>query len=64
MTPKQIEDMLLDVIKELDYDIWKSCMPEFAEEPEEALKTMTALVKVAQKHLKKAAKKMDSLKML
>jgi hypothetical protein len=42
------EEIVLDIINEADYDLYKSLMPETAEDPEEAeerLKRLTTILK-------------------
>lgn len=48
---EQLEKMILDLVQELDYDYYKSFLPECSEEPEEIPNRMASLVAIARKHL-------------
>lgn len=51
MTNEQIEKMLLQVINELDYDLYKFFDPELSEDPEESEELMERLVEIVKKHI-------------
>ena len=55
MTKKQITAMIMDIIREVDYDTYKAFLPEYTEDPEENKEQMERLVKIVQKHLKERA---------
>jgi hypothetical protein len=52
MKRKQIEEMILDLINEIDYDIAKDYDVETAEEPEYVKENMDKLVKIVKKYVK------------
>jgi hypothetical protein len=62
MTRKQIKEMILDVLARADYDLYKAFMPETAEEPEYAAEQLEEIINVAEKHIKKANKKLPAKK--
>lgn len=51
-TRKQIEKMILELISQVDYDIYKGFLPEYCEEPEEMEEKMSSLVEIVRKHMK------------
>ena len=51
MTDDEIQVMLMDVINHLDYDIYKSFLPELAEDPEGSKRIMEELISVVRDHL-------------
>lgn len=53
MNQKQIEEMILELLNEIDYDIAKDYNVETAEEPEFVEENMDKLVKIVQKYIKK-----------
>lgn len=57
MTKKQIRKMLFEVISRVDYDIYRSMLPQFSEELEETEELMDDLVAIAKKHIKDACHK-------
>lgn len=57
MTRTQIKAMVLDIIATADYDLYKSYLPECAEEPEYSAERLEELIVVAEKHLKIKKKK-------
>ena len=50
-TRKQVEAMVLAIIKRADYDLWKALNPETSEDHELAELELNALVRVALEHL-------------
>jgi len=54
MTDEQIEKMVLELISEIDYDIYKGYLPNFSEEPDEIPQRMAALVAIVKKHMSNA----------
>lgn len=60
MTKIQIKKMLLEVISHLDYDMSKDFVKETSEDWESAKEELDNLVKVVQRHLKKADAKTSS----
>lgn len=59
MTRKEIKKMLLEIIAQLDYDIYKSFLRSSSEDWEEAKEEMNQLIKIAKKHIKRANAKKD-----
>lgn len=55
MTDAQIRTMLLDVICDVDFDLYQSFQPENSDNPEESEATMLRLIEVVRKHLPKQA---------
>jgi hypothetical protein len=51
MNEQQLDAMIMDIAEALDYDIWKSLVPELSEEPEEIEYEMERLRKAARKHV-------------
>ena len=49
--------MVLDIIAEVDYDIWKGFDPKLSEDPEYAEEALNRLIDMAEKHINKASKK-------
>ena len=62
MTRKEIRELIMVILGQVDYDIMKSYDPETAEEPEYAEESMERVIDVVEKHLKKAEKKTDTKK--
>lgn len=56
MTKKQIEAMLMNILLEIDYDIYRGFLPEFSEEPEDIEPRLENLVRIVEKHLKESCK--------
>lgn len=55
MTDKQIEDMVLDIVRDIDYDIYKGCyLKETAEEPDLVDDNIAMLVKIVRQHLRRS----------
>lgn len=52
MTRTEIEAMVLDIIEAADYDLYKSLIPELAEDPDDAEDFLAQLVDVASAHIK------------
>jgi len=46
MSNDQLEEIIMDLVNELDYDIAKSLDPDTAEDPDEARGTMSRLVQI------------------
>lgn len=57
MNRKEIKKLLLVILEHVDYDIYKSYIPETAEEPEYAKEQMESLINVAEEHLKSQLRK-------
>ena len=55
MTKKQITAMIMAIIHDIDYDIYKGFLPEFSEEPEDIELRLENLIRIVQKHLKEGA---------
>lgn len=53
LTDKQIRKMILNLIEEIDYDIWKSFDPKLSEDPDDIEDKMNNLIIIAKKHLDK-----------
>lgn len=53
MSDDQVKAMILEVIENVDYDIYKSFLPECSEDPEESEEEMEKLIAVCRKHLEK-----------
>ena len=51
MTRDEIERMVLDIIEADDYDLYKSLVPELAEDPDDAEDFLDQLVSVASAHI-------------
>ena len=51
MTEQEIEAMILALMCEADYDLYKSLKPELAEDPESAQHQMEALKAIVLAHL-------------
>ena len=51
MTHEQIKAMILDILAEADYDLFKNYVVETAEEPEYIEERMGDLIRIAEKHL-------------
>jgi hypothetical protein len=56
MEDPAIKKMVLELIKEIDYDHWKFYMPKLSEDPEGAATSMETLIGIVKKHLKKSCK--------
>ncbi len=56
LTKKQIKELILLIVNEVDYDIYKSLDPEYAEEPEYAKEEMKRIIKTVEEHFKKLQK--------
>lgn len=56
MNNTQAQDMIMELLGEVDYDVMKSLDPETAEEPEEAERQMKRLIKIVQRHIKNHSK--------
>lgn len=52
MNKKQIIAMVMDIIAEVDYDIYKGFLPEFSEEPDHIEAKIEELVRIVNAHLK------------
>ena len=52
ISDKALKKMILEMIKEVDYDIWKSYHPKLSEDPDEAQRGLGDLLKLVKKHLK------------
>jgi len=57
MTNDQIRDMVMKLVNELDYDIWKELQPDLAEDPEAAECLVRRMVGIARRHMSDARKK-------
>jgi len=51
MKDKEIREMVLEIIKEVDYDIWKSYLPHFSEDPKMSEKEIQNLIEIAKKYI-------------
>lgn len=51
LNKKQVRAMIIDILKEADYDLAKSFDPELSEDPKESARTMRRMIQVAAKHL-------------
>jgi hypothetical protein len=51
MSETKMRKMLLEIVKEVDYDIWKNYIPETAEEPELAEERLNDLVSITKKYI-------------
>lgn len=51
MTKTNIKNLLSDIIKEVDYDIWEHTFGSMIEEPEENMKHIDNLVKIVRLHI-------------
>ena len=52
MEDQEIREMVLEIIKEVDYDIWKSYLLEFSEDPEMSEEEIESLIEIAKKYIK------------
>lgn len=50
-TTEKIEKMILELIAEIDYDIYKGYIPDTSEEPDEIPQRMASLVAIVEKHM-------------
>ena len=57
MTKQQIKAMVLDIIKQANYDVYKSLLPDATGDTEFAAQQLQELIEVAEKHLKNSVKK-------
>lgn len=49
--------MVLDIIKQANYDVYKSLLPDATGDTEFAAQQLQELIEVAEKHLKNSVKK-------
>jgi len=54
MNDVKIRAMVLELLKQADYDLWKAFNPATSEEPELMEYELSLLVQIARKHLNKA----------
>lgn len=52
MNDDEIKMMILNIVQEIDYDIYKDFMPECSEDPDGIEERMESLVEIVKKHLK------------
>ena len=57
MTRDEIKDLIMVILGQADYDLYKSFLPECAEEPEYSAAELERLIDTVEKHLKKLDKK-------
>lgn len=48
---EKLKALVLDLVSELDYDLYKSLRPELAEDPEEAKILLETLIDIADRHI-------------
>lgn len=60
MTDRQINAMVSDIAKQLDYDIWKDIFSRRPEDPETAKVVQAELRDIARRHIEKAARTVDA----
>ena len=53
MKRKDMDDMLMEVVGSLDYDLAKSLHPDLSEDPESVPETMGKLRRIVRKYLRK-----------
>lgn len=51
MSDDKLEEIIMDLVSEIDYDIYKSLDPDTAEDPDEARETMGRLVQILREGL-------------
>ena len=51
MKDAEIRAMVLELLKQADYDLWKALNPATSDEPELVEYELTLLVKIAKKHI-------------
>ena len=51
MNRDEIKEMILDIINTVDYDIYKSMLPELSEDPDHAVQKMETLIDIVEKYL-------------
>lgn len=57
MTRDEIKDLIMVILGQADYDLYKSFLPECAEEPEYSAAELERLIDTVEEHLKKLEKK-------